>query len=102
MINEPLQITRKTGRNFADKGVKAPGVLHRITLRNATHTALFFYVQGQQKIHPELSISLCVESFAAAFLPDADTECLRVEYYRMLHEYLNERNIFNGYSNTTR
>ena len=102
MIDTVSQITRKTGRNFADKGVKAPNILHRIVLRNAAHTAMFFYVQGQQKFHPELSIGLCIESYSAAFLPDADTECLRREYYRMLHEYLNERDIFNGYSDTKR
>lgn len=102
MIDNVTHLTLKNGRKFADKGVKAPGLPHRITIRNAAHIGLFFYVQGQLKVVQNLSIMLCIESYAAAFMPDVDTRALQREYYRMLHEYLNDSKIFNGYSDQER
>ena len=73
--------------------------LHAIVQRNAIYQSMFFFVRGVATCKKEDEwgvVQEAIRSFCTQFLPEAPDmeETLRNQYYRMLNDFLGEKEVF--------
>jgi len=64
-------------------------IISKIYKRNSEDIALFFWIEGQRRIIPTITIEQSLNLFIKYNGSEKDIDSLRVYYHRMKKEFLN-------------